>query len=145
MNTFIFSDVHIGMTESFNVKITQDMQDMFLHITGDLNPLHTDIAWSTNCGYTAPLVYGMLTSAFYSTLIGVYLPGKNALFQECSIGFIKPVYVNDELTVRGTVTEINETFKRITVKAEIFRDNVKVSRAKLYVGFVRNNKDITYE
>ena len=145
MNTFTFSDIRTGMAASFPVKITQEMQNMFLHISGDVNPLHKDIRWSKSCGYPQPLVYGMLTASFYSTLIGVYLPGKYALFQECSIAFVQPVYVNDELTVQGTVTEINETFKRITVKAEILRNGKKVSRAKLYAGFVENNAEVHHE
>lgn len=145
MNAFTFPDIHMGMVASFPVKITQEMQNMFLHISGDVNPLHKDVQWSKNHGYPQPLVYGMLTASFYSTLIGVYLPGKYALFQECSIAFVQPVYVNDELMVRGTVTEINETFKRITVKAEILRDGKKVSRAKLYAGFVQNNTEVQHE
>lgn len=80
----------------------------------------------------------MLVSAFYSTLIGVYLPGKNALFQEVHISMTKPVYIGDRLTVKGKITELNEPLKRVTIKAKVLNQNGKtVSRATLEAGVAK--------
>lgn len=77
----------------------------------------------------------MCTASFYSTLVGVYLPGKKCLFHECNIQWIRPVYIEDELTICGKVAEIDLRFRRIIIKSYIENQHgEKVSRAKLAVG-----------
>jgi 3-hydroxybutyryl-CoA dehydratase len=84
------------------------------------------------------VVYGFLTSSFYSTLVGVYLPGKYALLQEVKkISFEKPVYIDDELTIHGIISFMNEAYKVIEIKAMIKNQNSEIiSRAKINVGLL---------
>lgn len=136
MNEYKLEDIEIGMTEEFSVKITQKMQDDFRNNTGDINPMHSDKSFANQKGFENTLVYGMLTASFFSTLVGVYLPGKNCLFQECkNIQFHLPVFVGDTLNVTGKVVEIDDRFKRITIKATIRNQNQKkVCSGKLIAG-----------
>ena len=136
MNEYELKDLKIGMTEEFCVKITEEMQDNFRQITGDINPMHSDKKFAKQRGFSDKLVFGMLTASFFSKLVGVYLPGKNCLFQECKdIRFHSPVFVGNELTVKGEITEIDERFGRIVIKATIHnQENKKVCSAKLMVG-----------
>ena len=83
MNEYKLKDIYIGMTEEFSVKITEKMQNNFRNFTGDINPIHSDKDFAKEKGFDNILVFGMLTASFFSTLVGVYLPGKNCLFQEC--------------------------------------------------------------
>ena len=50
MNEYRIKDICIGQTESFTVKITEDMLDYFLKITGDINPMHIDESYAKLCG-----------------------------------------------------------------------------------------------
>lgn len=136
MNEYELKDLKIGMTEEFCVKITEEMQDNFREITGDINPMHSDKEFAKQRGFSDKLVFGMLTASFFSKLVGVYLPGKNCLFQECKdIRFHSPVFVGNELTVKGEITEIDERFGRLVIKATIHnQENKKVCSAKLMVG-----------
>lgn len=136
MNEYNFEDIHIGMSEEFSVQITQKMQDDFRQITGDINPMHSDDVYAQEKGFGGKLVFGMLTSSFFSTLVGVYLPGKKCLFQECKdIMFHNPVYIGDTLNIKGEVKEIDDRFNRITIKAIIRNQNEKkVCSAKLIAG-----------
>lgn len=136
MNEYKLEDIKLGMTEEFKVKITQEMQNDFRENSGDINPMHCDEAFAKEKGFEKTLVFGMLTASFFSTLVGVYLPGKNCLFQECKeIRFHSPVFVGDELTVKGEVIEIDERFKRITIKAIIRnQEQKKVCSGKLIAG-----------
>jgi len=135
MNEYKFDNITINQREEFTVTITSSMLDMFREITGDVNPMHTEDEYAKRQGYDSRISYGMLTASFYSTLVGVYLPGKYCIFQECKISFNKPVYVNDILCISGEVTEIHEVLKRITIKAVIRNQrNEKVSKATLVVG-----------
>lgn len=136
MNEYKLEDIKIGQKEEFIVKITEEMQNDFRKITGDINPMHIDSEFAKGRNFDDKLVFGMLTASFFSTLVGVYLPGKNCLFQECKdIKFHVPVYINDELTITGEVIEIDERFRRIQIKA-IIRNQYgkKVCSAKLYAG-----------
>ena len=136
MNEYTFEQITVGQQASFEAVITPERLAMFCQISGDQNPLHCDEAYAKNAGYSGRVAYGMLTASFYSTLAGMYLPGKYSLLQTVDVSFLKPVMVGDAITVCGIVTEKNETFRMISVKAQIFNQNhEKVSRAKLQIGF----------
>ena len=77
----------------------------------------------------------MLTASLYSTLAGMYLPGKYSLihsFEELS--FLKPVFAGDLLAVTGEVCEKVEAFRLIRVKAVIRNQHgYAVSRARMKI------------
>lgn len=126
MNEYKLEDIKLNMQENFTVQITEKMQDDFRKTTGDVNPMHSNQEYAKEQGFSNPLVFGMLTTSFFSTLVGVYLPGKNSLFQECKdIRFHSPVFVGDTLTVNGKVTEIDDRFNRVTIKADIRNQDKK--------------------
>ena len=135
MNSYKFVDINVGLEESFSVRVNSEKLDKFLKITGDINPLHTDAEYSKSKGFSDRVVYGMLTSSFFSTLVGVYLPGKYCILQGVDIQFSKPVYIDDFLTITGKVSYINEAYKQLEIKAVIInQDNKKVSKATIKVG-----------
>ena len=135
MNEYRFEDLTVGMEESFTVKVTQEMLDAFLAITGDINPLHNDETHARERGFSDKVVYGMLTASFLSTLAGVYLPGKFSLIHGVEVEFPKPVFVGDELTVSGVVSELNERFQTFTMKVTIRNgEGQKVCRGKMKMG-----------
>jgi 3-hydroxybutyryl-CoA dehydratase len=137
MNTYTFSDIEVGLEESFKVIIDESKMDKFLEISKDVNPLHTDSDYAKEKGFLNRVVYGLLTSSFYSTLVGVYLPGKYCILQGIDIQFSKPVYIDDILNVSGRVSYVNDAFKRIEIKAIINnQENTKISKATIKVGLI---------
>lgn len=130
MNEYIFSDIQIGQTESFQEEITVEMENSFREITGDVNPLHRDDSFAVKVGngkYKAHVSFGMLTASFCSTLAGVYLPGKYSLIHSIDkLSFMKPVFAGDVLTVTGTVKEKNDDLKLICVSVRITNQDEKV-------------------
>lgn len=137
MNEYKFSDIRIGLEKSFEANIDSIMMDKFLDISNDINPLHIDSKYAKDKGFEDRVVYGLLTSSFYSTLVGVYLPGKYCILQGIDIQFSKPVYIDDNLTISGKVNYINEAYKQIEIKAIIVnQDNKKVSKATIKVGII---------
>ena len=138
MNEYVFDEIEAGMQASFKKKITKEMEDAFRQISGDENPLHkvNEFAREISGGkFQSHAVFGMLTASLYSTVAGMYLPGKYSLihsFEE--ISFMNPVFVGDELTVEAEVTDKDEAFKLIRLKVTIKnQNNKKVSRAKMKV------------
>jgi len=137
MNTYRLDELQIGLTEQFQVQITQEMMDSFQKITGDVNPMHCDAVFAVQHGFPMQIVYGMLTTSFLSTLAGVYLPGKYSLIHEVKIYFIKPVFIDGNLTIIGKVTEIEKRFGYFIMLVEIWNEqNKKVVKAKMKVGVV---------
>lgn len=77
----------------------------------------------------------MLTASLYSTIVGMYLPGKYSLIHSFDeLSFLKPVFAGDILTVTGEVTSKEEFLKLICIKAVIRnQENIIVSRARIKV------------
>ena len=134
MNEYIFSELAIGHREEFYTRVTEQKEDMFRELSGDLNSLHQDDEFAREVGgFERHVSFGMLTASCYSTLAGVYLPGKYSLIHSMELKFLKPVYAGDELQVIGTITDCQPALKLITVKGEIRRQNQCVSKATIKI------------
>ena len=137
MNEYQFDDLQPGMTESFSHVVTTAQEESFREMTGDLNPLHQDDAFAVEVGdgkFKRHVTFGMLTAALYSTLAGMYLPGKYSLIHSLEIKFTKPVYAGDTLVVTGTVSGMQRELKLLEIRAKI--DNQEgqcVSKARIKV------------
>lgn len=135
VNTYIFADIREGMTESFSKKITVEMEDIFREISDDENPLHRDDDFANQIGgYKKHVSFGMLTASLYSTIAGIYLPGKYCLIHSLEIKFLKPVFAGDILTVTGTVAGKQDDLKLLRLKVKIVnQDDECVSKADMKV------------
>ena len=138
MNEYTFADLSVGMRESFQKTITPEMEDAFRMISGDLNPLHRDDDFAREVSdgrYPRHAVFGMLTASLYSTIAGMYLPGKYSLIHSFDeISFKSPVFSGDTLTVTGEITGLEESLKLILLKVTIRnQDNKLVSKGKMKI------------
>ena len=115
-----FNEISIGQQESFIVKITKSMVEEFGNFSGDLNPLHMDDEFAESSPFKKRIVHGMLLSAFFSQLIGMRLPGKNALYFSQTLNFRSPCYIDDEIKVIGQVIEKSDSTRMITISTSIF-------------------------
>lgn len=137
MNDYAISDLAVGMTEQFEVLLTREMMDSFLALTGDNNPLHTDERYAKAAGFKDRVAYGMLCASFYSTLAGVYLPGRRCLLHRVDSKFKRPVFAGDALTVSGTVSAISEGLNQVEIKAKIKnQDDETVGTAVISAGIL---------
>lgn len=119
MNHFAFRDLSVGQTASFTHTVTEEDMALFCRLTGDVSPIHMDADYAAGRGYPGRVVYGMLGASLFSTLAGVYLPGEHCLLHSVDAKFAKPVFIGDTLTVTGEVTELDDTFSEVTVKATV--------------------------
>lgn len=138
MNEYTLGDIEVGMESSFNKTVTIEDENSFREISGDDNPLHKDDKYARNISdgkFRTHVTFGMLTASLYSTMAGMYLPGKYSLihsFEELS--FLNPVFVGDVLTVTGKVVDKIDDLRLIILKVSIRNQEKKVvSRAKMKV------------
>jgi len=135
MNHYGWQDLELGLKHEFQTVITEEMMQHFLQDSGDVNPLHVDAAYAETRGFPNKVVYGLLTASFYSTLVGVHLPGQNCLLHGIDVSFLKPVFVGDALTISGEITYLNEAYRQAHISAQIIsKQGVKVSKARIKVG-----------
>lgn len=138
MNEYSFKDIEIGAKASFARVITSEMEKAFREISGDENPLHMDDVFAQEISdgkFQCHVAYGMLTASLYSTVAGMYLPGKYSLIHSFDeLSFMSPVFVGDKLTVEAVVTDKDEALMLIRLKVIIKnQDNKKVSKARMKV------------
>ncbi|MFQ7004142.1 MAG: MaoC/PaaZ C-terminal domain-containing protein [Ruthenibacterium lactatiformans] len=135
MNSYTLADISPGLTADFTLEVTAEKMALFYELTGDCSPSTWTRPMRKGAAIRGRVVYGMLGASLFSTLAGVYLPGEHCLLHGVECKFARPVFIGDVLTVSGTVTEVNETFREITVKAVITNQNgQKVTRGVIRAG-----------
>lgn len=137
MNVFTYDEIKKGYSFQFHEKITEEMMTLFLELSGDTNPLHCDKNYALEKKMKDRVVYGMLSSSFYSKLVGVYIPGKYCLLQGIKIQFNNPLFIGDEITVNGKVVDKDDTFKILKIKANIKTFDKIISKAEIIVGVMK--------
>ncbi len=132
MNNYDFGSIAVGDTATFERVITREMMEAFLVVSGDNNPLHVDEDYAKSQGFDSCVVYGGVSTSFFSTLAGVYLPGRRCILHSVESMYKKPVFVGDTLTVNGEVSEVNTVYGEITVKVRISNQHGKVVTRGLF-------------
>lgn len=116
-----FSEIKIGSEFSFERDFSYEDILSFAKLTGDFNKIHVDPEFKSKA-FKQNIVHGMLSASLFSTLVGMYCPGENCLYLRQEVEFIKPIYPNQKIIVKGTVTRKIEALKILFVKTEIFVD-----------------------
>lgn len=135
MNELRFADLAVGQTAELEFQISNELVSSFVAITGDANPLHTDVEFAKRRGFDGIVAHGMLLGSFVSTLVGVHLPGKNALLHGVKLGFHQPVQVGDVVRLRGEVTHLSDAHRQAELRVTFTNQNgVRVARGTVQVG-----------
>ncbi len=100
-----FDRIEVGDHASLTHSILEGDVAAFAALTGDYNPLHVDADYARTTEFGRPVVHGMLSASFISTLIGMLLPGPGALWTSQTLNFRAPAFVGDVITVRGVVRQ----------------------------------------
>lgn len=99
MDFLDFETVGIGETRTLRKHVSEDDVAAFVALTGDTNPLHVDDGFARQTSFQERVVHGMLGASYVSTVIGTQLPGPGALWLSQSFEFLRPVRINDDLTI----------------------------------------------
>lgn len=118
-----YADIRVGSIYEFERTITPEDVLKFAELTGDYNPLHIDHKFGVQSQFGKNVVHGMFAASLFSTLVGMYCPGKHCLYMSQTLQFRKPVFYGDNIIVRGTVVEKSDGIHMVTFKTEILRDN----------------------
>jgi len=121
-----FEQIEIGHTKEFQIKVTESLVNDFAKLSGDFSPIHINEDFAKSKKFKGKIVHGMLLASFLSRMVGMYLPGKHALYLSQSLEFHNPCFVNDEITVSSIVNDKSESTKTIKIDSKILNNKNEV-------------------
>jgi len=95
----------VGAKAAFTRTFTEADVALFIGITWDVNPLHTDQVYVSATPFKRLIVPGLLTASLLTHLGGLWA----FLATEMRFEFVAPVYVGDTLTAEAEVVEADES------------------------------------
>jgi len=122
---YSFDEIEIGMQKRFKIFISEDRLDDFAKLSGDDNPLHMNEEYASSTSFKKRVCSGMFLSSFFSTLVGMYLPGKHALHISQSLNFVNPCFIGEMITVEGKVVDKSSATKIIKLETTITNESGK--------------------
>jgi len=135
MNEYRWADLSIGLRAQFEAEVSPTAMTAFAALSGDRNPLHVDDDFARAMGFPGPVAFGLLTSSFYSTLVGMHLPGRWALLHGLDVEMKAPAFVGDRLIVGGEISHLTPAYRRLEIKAAIRNQSgTTISKATIRVG-----------
>jgi len=120
---YTFEDLAVGMAEEYAHTITDDDVAAFAALTGDTNPVHLNTEYAAGTRFKAPIVHGMLSASYISTVLGTKLPGAGAIYLSQTLKFLAPVYHGDTVIARAEITELIPEKSRAVLKCTCRVDN----------------------
>ena len=103
----------------------------FAELSGDYNPIHTDLDFAMAKGFDSPLIYGLLLSSQMSRLIGQELPDKNAILTGIKMDFIQPAFPGDEMVFGADLVAKSDSIHALEFKCRITRANKVLCRGQV--------------
>ena len=113
-----FEDLHVGMRESLMKAVMDSDVVGFARLSGDDNPLHLCDIYAADTRFGQRIAHGMLSGSFISTVIGTKLPGPGAIYISQTMNFMAPVLIGETITAVATVSAIDATKRRVTLKTQ---------------------------
>lgn len=113
--------------------ISQEDIEKFSINTGDFHPLHTNPQYCKENGFEGIMAHGMLVSSYASAIVGMYLPGENAIIISQNFSYSKPVYMGDVIKIHGVIDSLDTRFKVIDIKIKISKSDTTLISGNIKV------------
>ncbi len=139
--------VRIGDQVSFSKTVGETDIYLFAGITGDFSGNHVNEEYMKRSSYGRRVAHGALLVGFMSTtssLMIAEVERKGIAETPVSLGydrvrFIKPVFINDTVTVTYTISELDLDKRRSRAKVEVVnQDGATVAVAEHIMAWVKN-------
>ena len=97
----ILDQPEVGSRASFTRTITEADVAIFIGVTWDVNPYHTDETFASQTKFAHRIVPGLLTAGLLTHLGGLWA----FLANEMHFIFLAPVYIGDTITASAEIIE----------------------------------------
>ncbi len=139
--------VEIGDRVSFSKTVGETDVYLFAGITGDFAGNHVNEEYMKRSSYGRRIAHGALLVGFMSTTSTLMIAeGERNGIDETPVSlgydrvrFIKPVFINDTVTVTYTISELDLDQRRSRAKVEVVnQDGATVAVAEHIMAWVKN-------
>ena len=117
-----FSDFIVGYKGSYTKKVTERDNDLFADLSGDYNPIHFQDELAQSYGFAGRISNGFVSeSRIAAALVKIFGSDDTLVLAiEKNTKFIKPVYMNDDITASVEVVKRIEALQILNIKASCF-------------------------
>jgi 3-hydroxybutyryl-CoA dehydratase len=127
----IWSSYVEGMELKWPFSFSNHELQIFAKLSGDFNPIHTDIIFANSKGFAAPLIYGLLLSSQMSRLIGQELSDPHAILVGIQMDFLSPGFADDNLEFAAKLVMKSDATHALEFKCVITRANKILCRGRV--------------
>ncbi|QCI64139.1 MaoC family dehydratase [Phreatobacter stygius] len=128
MNT---TRLEVGETATFAKTITEADLVLFSGLTGDFDPIHVNEDYARKTVFGRRIAHGALVMGLLSTTASMMSrrstergsTGVSVSLGYDRIRFLKPVFIQDTLTARYTIEEIDEAQGRSRSRVEVLNQD----------------------
>lgn len=121
--SWTYDTLEVGSKDSISKVITATDVEKFAEVTLDNNPIHLDEEFAKNSMFGRRIAHGMISAGLISAVLGAKLPGNGTIYMKQSIGFFKPVFLDEEVTATAEVVEKIDAKKRLRIKTTVTNAN----------------------
>lgn len=123
-----FDQIKVGDRRQYTKTLTSEDVILFAKTSGDTNPVHLDQAYAKTTEFGECIGHGMWSGALISAAIATTLPGPGSIYRSQTIKFLKPVKIDDSLTVVLEVQEKKDRTRLVTLDCQVTNQHgVKVA------------------
>jgi 3-oxoacyl-[acyl-carrier protein] reductase len=126
-NEWTFQQIEMGQTYAIERTFNAEDCDEFARLSGDFSPLHVDIEYARSTEFEGRVIHGMLLASLFSQLVGMWLPGKHALYLGQDLSFRRPILVGESVRASVKVVAKNTATRTVTLATEIRTNDGKVA------------------
>lgn len=116
----------VGQKVTFSKTIGETDIYLFAGITGDFSPNHINEQYMSGTAYKKRIAHGVLSlgiSSTASTKIAQMSTMTCVSYGYDHVRFVKPIFINDTITVNYTISEIDESQMKTIATIEIVNQN----------------------
>ncbi len=111
----------LGAKASFTRTLTEADVALFIGVTWDVNPLHTNQVYAGATQFKGRIVPGLLTASLLTHLGGLWA----FLATEMKFKYLAPVYIGESITAEAEVVEINPQSGAVHLRCRCFNQQGK--------------------
>lgn len=126
MSGLSIDEIEVGLTRSVSKTITESDIYNYAGIIGDFNPVHVNEEYAKTTRFGERIAHGMLTASFISTIVGMCIPGADAIYLGQTLSFKLPVKIGDTIKAVGEVIEKNPKNGIIVMTTTIYNQRGEV-------------------
>lgn len=113
-----------------NFCVTEEKYNLFIALSEDKNPLHTNEEFAKSKGFQGKVMHGNLLNSVLSYFIGEHLPIKNVIIHSQEIQYKKPIYLNDKIILKAKINGVFESVNAVEFGFSFINANTNTTLAK---------------